>query len=161
MSTDKKPKPRGRKQRANSGTPPRKGNAGSFKPGNPYRWTPGQSGNPNGAPRGPRISDLLREALGQRMPADAKQALKDLIEEGATIGQIIAMAVTLRASEGDLEALGAIADRTEGAPEQTFNLPGLNAEDLARARERAAAYEQERLGATAQPPAGGAPVESR
>lgn len=135
------------KQRQNSDKPKkRKPPKTAFKPGNPYRWQPGESGNPNGAPKGPKLSDLIRQALDQKMPADKTQALKDLIDSGATIGQIIAMAVGLRAADGDLEALSVIADRTEGAPEQTVRNVDLTADDMARARERAQKFEQERFG---------------
>jgi hypothetical protein len=134
------------KQRAGSGKQ-RGPNATSFRKGNPYRWKPGQSGNPSGAKPGPKLSDLLREAMSQPMPPDRKQALLDLIDSGARIGQIIGWTVSLRAADGDLEALGVIADRTEGAPEQTLRLHEVNGDDLARARERAAEYEQQRFAA--------------
>lgn len=105
--------PAGQKQRASNG---------QFGPGNPYRWQPGQSGNPGGAPKGPRLSAILQEVIGQTMPADGQRALKDLIDAGATIGQIIAMALALKAAEGNLDAVNVLADRTEGAPEQSLNV---------------------------------------
>jgi hypothetical protein len=130
-------------QRSSSGAkrPP---NAGAFKPGNPYRWKPGQSGNPAGT-KGPKLSDLLHEMLAQPMPADQGQALTDLIESGATIGQIIAFAAGLRAAVGDLEALGVIADRTEGAPDQTVHIADVTSDELARARAHAEQWERERF----------------
>jgi len=129
-------------------------NPGQFRPGNPYVWKPGQSGNPAGARKGPRLSDLLHDALQAPMPADQAQALQDLIKAGATIGEIIAWAAGVRAAGGDLEALGVIADRTEGAPEQTLHLPGVTADDLAAARARAQAWEAQRF---AEPAGAGAP----
>lgn len=131
-----------------------------FPPGNPYRWKPGQSGNPAGARRGPRLSDLLHEALQAPMPADQVQALADLIAAGATIGEIIAWAAGLRAAGGDLEALAVIADRTEGAPEQTVHVHDLTGDDLAVARAKAAAWEAGRFPVKADEPAAPAPAEA-
>lgn len=91
-----------------------------FAKGNPYRWVEGQSGNPTGT-AGPKLSTLLLQALGQPMPEDKKQALKDLIASGVTIGQIAAWTLALQATEGDLGILGFIGDRTEGSPEQRFS----------------------------------------
>lgn len=125
-----------------------------FKPGNKYAWKPGQSGNPAGT-KGPKMSDLLTEMLGQPMPADEKQAMIDLIQSEATIGQIIAFAAGLRAAKGDLEALSVISDRTEGAPDQTIKTVPITADDMAAAREKALAYEREKLGAPSESPANG------
>lgn len=151
LSTDKAPATRGRKPRGGQKPKPapeaapageqRRSN-GQFGPGNPYRWRAGESGNPTGARKGPRLSDLLHDALGQPMPLDGKQAVIDLINQGATVGQIIAMAVSLKAADGNLDALNTIADRTEGAPEQTVNVLDVTADDMAQARERATAHAQ-------------------
>lgn len=103
------------------------------------------SGNPDGK-QGPRISDLLREALSQKMPANAKRALRDLVAGDATLGQIIGFAVALRAAGGDLEAVGVIADRTEGAPDQHLVLTDLTADSLAAAEKKAADWEQGHAG---------------
>lgn len=128
-----------------------------FTPGNRYAWKPGESGNPTGQ-QGPKISDLLRDALRQKMPADARQALADLVAADATVGQIIGLAVALKAAGGDLEAVGVIADRTEGAPEQSIHVFEATGDDLARARAKAQAWEAEHAAETptAPPPA---PVE--
>lgn len=128
----------------------------AFKPGNPYRWKPGESGNPSGARKGPRLSDLLHEALQAPMPANQVQALQELIEAGATIGEIIAWVTSLRAAGGDLEAMAAIADRTEGAPTQELRVNDLTGDELAKAREHALAWEQARFGGAATP----APAEA-
>lgn len=114
----------------------------AFTPGNPYRWVKGESGNPAGK-QGPKISDLLREAMGQQMPSNARKALADLIKADATIGQIIGFAVALKAAGGDLEAVAVIGDRTEGAPEQTIHVAEFTGDDLARARSRAQDWEAE------------------
>jgi hypothetical protein len=112
----------------------------AFEKGNAYAWAPGQSGNPNGTP-GPKISTRLKEVLAMPVPADAKQALADLIAAGATFDQIIAFVAGLKASQGDLAAMAFISDRTEGALDQTINV-NVTGEDLARAKARAKAFEK-------------------
>ena len=113
-----------------------------FTRGNPYVWKPGESGNPQGI-QGPKISDMLREAMRQKMPKNAKRALADLIAADATIGQIIGFAVAMRAAGGDLEAVAVIGDRTEGAPDQHVTVTEFNGDDIAKARARALAWEAE------------------
>jgi len=124
-------------------------NAGQFQAGNPYRWKPGESGNPAGGRKGPRLSDLIHAALQAPMPKDRLTALQDLIDAGATIGETIAWALALNASEGSLDAITVIADRTEGAPDQTVHVHDLTTDDLAAARAKAQAWESERFPAGA------------
>lgn len=124
--------------------PKPRGKGKPFPPGNPYRWQPGESGNPAGA-KAPKISDVLREAMAQKMPANQRRALTDLVAADATIGQIIGFAVALRAAHGDLEAVEVIRDSTEGAPEQSVHISDTTGDDLARARARALAWEQAHL----------------
>jgi hypothetical protein len=123
------------------GAPDKRDAQGRFMEGNRYRWQKGESGNPAGT-KGPKLSDLLQQAMAQPMPADKVQALQDLIAGGATIGQIMAWAATLRAAEGDLEALTIIGDRTEGEPEQTIKF-----EDIEATRRRRWAAAAPALGA--------------
>ena len=144
------PKPRAGKQR---GAARRPATGKPFQPGNPYAWKPGESGNPAGGRKGPKLSDLLHDALQAPMPKDQAAALRDLIDAGATIGEIIAWAAGLKAAGGDLEALAVIADRTEGAPDQTVHVHDLTGDDLAAARARAQAWEAARFPATAATPA--------
>lgn len=127
----------------------------AFPPGNAYAWRPGESGNPAGTP-GPKLSTRLAEALSLPMPADRQRAYWELIEAGASMGEITAFAIALMSADGDLSAAGFIADRTEGAPEQTVRQVAMTSDDLAKARDDVAAWERERRGS---PPAA-APAES-
>lgn len=117
-----------------------------FAPGNAYAWKPGESGNPAGK-QGPKVSDLLREAMAQTMPSNQRRALADLVAANATIGQIIGFAVALKAAKGNLEALEVIRDSTEGAPEQSIHIFEATSDDLARARDKAQAWERTHLAA--------------
>lgn len=62
--------------------------------------------------------------MGLPMPIDARQALKDLIDAGATIGQIVAFTVVLDAADGHAESRAFVADRTEGSPTFRQELTG-------------------------------------
>jgi hypothetical protein len=77
--------------------------SGRFLPGNgasaPYRWVPGQSGNPAGRPPKPKLDFKLKDLLLERMnepwtgPAEAKRLLG--LPENCTIGQAyVAMLVS-------------------------------------------------------------------
>ena len=126
----------------------------AFPPGNAYAWRPGESGNPAGTP-GPKLSTRLAEALNLPMPADRQKAYWELIAAGASMGEIAAFAIALMTADGDLSAAGFIADRTEGAPEQTVRQVAMTSDDLAKARDDVAAWERERRGQPAVVP----PVE--
>jgi hypothetical protein len=71
----------------------------------PHRWQPGQSGNPAGAPRGPRKKNLLGPAykaiLGEVLDEDTKQEFK--MPDGSTWADLIATHVVKR-------AIGKVAD---------------------------------------------------
>ena len=47
----------------------------------PYRWAPGQSGNPNGRPKGTSLTDCIRVILGQHQD-DGRLAVEALAEAG-------------------------------------------------------------------------------
>lgn len=73
--------------------------------GRPFK--PGVSGNPKGRPKKKLLSEALRDLLG------AAAGKLDL-----TNAEAIAKAIVAEAKKGDVKAFSAIADRTEGKPEQ-------------------------------------------
>jgi hypothetical protein len=84
-----------------------------FKPGNPWAWKPGQSGNPHGAGARKPITDLYRKTITEK--CEHPQILKALgLPEGATWGNVLALAAFARASQGDIQAIREITDRVDG-----------------------------------------------
>jgi hypothetical protein len=84
--------------------------------GAPYRWKPGQSGNPAGRPKLKLISEALRTGL-EEIPAGGG---------GRTIAEIIAHNILKRAldeQEGRPDAELAL-DRTEGKAPQHIDFSG-------------------------------------
>ena len=77
--------------------------------GEPHRWKPGESGNPNGRPKNVKyISEALRELLGGD-PA----LLKELV-----------LAIASKAGKGDVQAFKEITDRIEGKVVETHKFGG-------------------------------------
>ena len=77
-------------------------------------FKPGQSGNPNGWPKGvPRVSTALAKLL--RTPAGDDYLIVNKADE-------IAQALYSRAQAGDVNAICVILDRTEGRTPQTLNI---------------------------------------
>jgi hypothetical protein len=66
-----------------------------------YQWKPGQSGNPNGRPKGQSVTSLLRELLGQE---HNKKKLAALLAER----------LLKDALQGKLGHIKEVLDRTEG-----------------------------------------------
>jgi hypothetical protein len=79
------------------------------KAAEPYRFKPGQSGNPSGRPKSTPITDALRKALSN--PQE--------------LSRIIA-AILQKAKKGDVKAFQAVAERLEGKPAQALTLAGEN-----------------------------------
>lgn len=79
----------------------------------PYRWRPGQSGNPGGRPKGTPLIDACREVLAKLVPGDT---------EGRTYAQAIAERLATKAVEGDIRAAQELADRAEGKARQTVQI---------------------------------------
>ena len=94
----------------NSGKP-RRGNPEKIKP---YRFRPGQSGNPGGRPKN-LLTEAYRDVLERRVPGDP---------EGRTFAQAIAFAVAREAVRGNIRAAVEIADRTEGKAMQGVQMSG-------------------------------------
>jgi len=67
----------------NSGSEaPDRNHKGQFVPGHPYRFLPGQSGNPNGRPRRKKarpLSGVLRARLAQPFPDAPESSYAELI----------------------------------------------------------------------------------
>lgn len=76
----------------------------------PYKWKPGQSGNPKGRPKRKRITDALAEFLDAVDP------------NGITAAQKIAVAMIMQAMKGDIQHAKEILNRTEGAVKQSVDV---------------------------------------
>ena len=86
---------------------------GGFAPGNPWRFKRGQCGNPKGRPRRRRptpLSDVFRDRLTRAVPQAPERTYAELIGD-----RILGAAVA-----GDMKAINAWLDRTEGRPRQTL-----------------------------------------
>ena len=83
------------------------------KAAEPYRFKPGQSGNPGGRPKRKRITEALMDALETLVKAGDK-----------TAAEAVAVAMIRKAIKGDVKAATFIADRTEGKPAQTVKVEG-------------------------------------
>lgn len=81
------------------------------------QWQKGQSGNPNGRPKGKTLSESYRQALLKPVPDGS----------GLTYADSIALALVRRAARGDARAAKALAD-----PMAELRQPLLN-EEIARA----------------------------
>ena len=77
-----------------------------------YRWKPGESGNPNGRPKGRSITAHLRDALA------------DLDAEGQEAAQAIARVLVTLAAGGDVAAAKVVLERTEGRVAQPIEHGG-------------------------------------
>lgn len=100
-----------------------------------YQWPPGQTGNPKGRPKNrPLISDAYRKILGQVLPGTPykdlprafKRAMEEMISDGCTVAEFVAMAQMRQALAGRTAAISEIADRTEGKPKQQHTITGPN-----------------------------------
>jgi hypothetical protein len=78
----------------------------------PYRWKPGQSGNPSGRPAVQRLSAAMRNILGQCVPG----------MNGMTFAEVIARSLAKRAAAGDVRAAEILRDTSEGRPTQSISL---------------------------------------
>lgn len=84
-----------------------------FKPGNPWAWKPGQSGNPRGAGARQPITELYRRTIEESCEnAEILAALG--LPEGSTWGAVLVKAAYFRASSGDVAALHEITNRVDG-----------------------------------------------
>jgi ribosomal protein L17 len=80
--------------------------------GEPYRWKPGQSGNPGGRPRRKPLTEALELLLQETDPRTKKQNLVLIIE-----------ALVKKAKKGDTTAIRETLDRVEGKTVQPISGP--------------------------------------
>ena len=79
---------------------------GKFKPGHPYRFKPGQSGNPKGRPKNVRfLTERLRSQMLRRYPDDRQRR---------TYGDIMVDKLAWSAVQGDSSSVRQVFDRLEG-----------------------------------------------
>jgi len=84
-------------------------------------FMPGQSGNPGGRPKGSvKVSSCYELSLARPFPEDP---------QGRTYAQVIADRTVELATEGRIDAIKEVTDRTEGRSKQTINV---NRGDLRR-----------------------------
>jgi hypothetical protein len=76
---------------------------GRFGPGNSFRFRPGQSGNPEGRPKG--VTALFREVSESIHPQDP---------EGREVMRLIALALANKALKGNVQAAREFLDRAHG-----------------------------------------------
>lgn len=80
---------------------------GKFIPGNPYQWTAGKSGNPNGRPKGSKSGSSVLRRMARQL-VDPKTGLD------AT--QLISAKLIAAAMDGQPWAIKEYFDRVEGRP---------------------------------------------
>jgi hypothetical protein len=78
---------------------------GLFTPANSYKWKPGESGNPNGRPRGSKNGSAALRRLARQF-IDPKT--------GLSLEEQIGAKLIAKALEGDLKAIALFYERTEG-----------------------------------------------
>jgi hypothetical protein len=92
------------------------------EPPKEHRWKPGESGNPNGRPKGSRNrSTIVREWL------DAKDKVKNPITgevEEMTVEDMLTLAVIVKARKGDVSAYKALLDSAYGQAKQEVESTG-------------------------------------
>jgi len=80
---------------------------GKFTPSNPYKWTPGTSGNPSGRPRGAKAGSAVLRKMARQL-LDPKTGLN------AT--ELISAKLISAAMSGEPWAVKEYFDRLEGRP---------------------------------------------
>ena len=75
----------------------------------------GQSGNPNGRPKGVRLLRLLELVQKRRNPITGE-------DEDFTVLELMDMQMISKALKGDQRAYEAVVDRLEGKPRQTTDI---------------------------------------
>jgi hypothetical protein len=88
-------------------------------------WSKGQSGNPNGRPKGVSLNELLLEALEgehRTYKVDPKTKKKKLVKTKYAI-LVVKRLLDKAISDGDMKALKEIFDRVEGKSVQPISGP--------------------------------------
>lgn len=133
-----KHKSSGRSGTQNSARQPAKRKQGGkgkpFEPGHIWRFPPGVSGNPGGRPL------KLSQAYAAALELESKD------HPGLTNAQVIAAMQVNMALLGSLDSAKELRIATEGDKQEiTGTLATVTADELAAAREKAKAYEREKL----------------
>lgn len=109
-----------------------RGNPNAAEVSAPYRWKPGQSGNPKGAPKGPRkLAQLMRKQLHE--PASVCPPVKVIADElgldpeHTTIGSVLTMRLILDGMNGNGPIAKEILNRIDGVLKDA--LSGLDEEE--------------------------------
>ena len=84
----------------------------NLEKGAPYRFEPGQSGNPGGRPKNRPISDRYAEMAELRLPEEER--IKHGLPEDATYGDALAIVRFKAALEGKADAAREIREAIEG-----------------------------------------------
>src|SRR5262245_38389815 len=87
---------------------------GKGKPPKEACFKPGQSGNPNGRPKGSSLNRLIKDKLDE---ANRKKLT-------SSNGEVVAETLVAKATKGNLEAIKIVLDRVEGKPRQRIDLGG-------------------------------------
>lgn len=134
---DKKRKSTGRSgaQKSARQTPRKQGGKGRpFQPGNIWRIPPGTTLNPGGRPL------KLSQAYAAALELESKD------HPGLTNAQVIAALQVTMALAGSLDSAKELRIATEGETQKIEGtLATITADDMARAAEKAEAYEREKL----------------
>jgi hypothetical protein len=84
----------------------------SGRPENLKPWPKGVSGNPGGRPKSKPLTEELERLLEQKPPKG----------KGETWAALIAQALVVKASKGDVRAISELANRLEGKPLQAIEI---------------------------------------
>lgn len=92
------------------------GNPNIVEAGKPYRWLPGQSGNPNGRPPNKKyLSEIARELLEEVPQGEL---------EGRNTDILVVLALIRKALSGDTRAIEMLHDWTEGKVGLVIDIQG-------------------------------------
>jgi hypothetical protein len=95
----------------------------------PHKFPKGKSGNPAGRKPGSRnLSTVLREMLEEEIPVK----LEDGSKVGKPFKEVIIRKLLKGAADGDVRAINAVFDRTEGKPQQSIDLTTGGGEPMTR-----------------------------
>jgi hypothetical protein len=91
----------------------------------PWRWRPGQSGNPKGRPKkGDSMAEFLRAGLDEIHPVEQRLAEKEG-REPRTNRQIIKERLYAKAIAGDAKSIDSLLNRIEGKPRSSVEVSGV------------------------------------
>lgn len=121
-SVKKARKPASRRTRANREASGKAGyKVGRGKPPVETRFQPGQSGNPNGRPKGSNLTRLIKDALESPSPVKG---------EPRSEGEVIVSVLIRKARTGNLKATEILLDRMEGKARQPIELGGMDGQPI-------------------------------